>query len=214
MFTGIVAGVGTISSIRGGAGDFSMDVNAGELAPDPVIGESVALDGVCLTVVAARGNTLTFDVSRETVQRTTFKSATEGQKVNVERALRLGDSMGGHIVQGHVDCVGHISETRRAGEGYEVDIRLPAEGMKYIVEKGSIAISGVSLTVAAKREDVITIAMIPHTWEVTTFSGLKSGSTVNIEYDMISKYVENFVKPFIAAGGAKIDEEFLRRHGF
>ena len=214
MFTGIIAGTGTLEAIRRGSGDFSMDVQTAGVVDNPVIGESVALNGVCLTVFAITGGMLTFDVSQETISRTTFKSARPGERVNIERALALGDRMGGHMVQGHVDCVGTLARAARAGEGYEIEIELVPEGMKYVIEKGSIAIAGISLTVASKRDSSITVAVIPHTWEVTTLKELSTGSTVNIEYDMIAKYVESIVKPFNAMGGGSIDRDFLSRHGF
>lgn len=210
MFTGIIAGIGKITAIRRGPSDFSMDVDTAGAVPDPVIGESVALDGVCLTVTAMRGAILSFDVSAETVSRTAFKNIREGDTVNVERAMRLGDRVGGHLVSGHVDCVGKMTRADRSGQGYEIDVELAPDGMKYVIEKGSIAISGISLTVARKLARSVTVALIPHTWSVTTLSSKGPGAPVNIEYDMIAKYVENFVKP---AGGG-IDKDFLSLHGF
>ena len=210
MFTGIIAGIGKIAAIRRGASDFSMDVDTAGAVADPVIGESVALDGVCLTVTAARGSALSFDVSGETVLRTAFKNIRDGDTVNIERAMRLGDRVGGHLVSGHVDCVGKMTRADPSGQGYDVEVELPPDGMKYVIEKGSIAISGVSLTVARKLARSVTVALIPHTWSVTTLSSKRPGSPVNIEYDMIAKYVENFVKP----EGGGVDEDILRRTGF
>jgi riboflavin synthase len=214
MFTGIIEGIGVISSIQRNEDDFAINVETGSNVSDPQIGESVALDGVCLTVVKAAGSLLTFDLSVETINRTSFKTAKQGDRLNLERALKLGDRLGGHIVSGHVDCVGALVRVTPSGEGYEIEVELPDEGMKYIIEKGSIAISGISLTVAAKLERSVTVAIIPHTFEVTSLKGLKPGSTVNIEYDMMAKYVENIVKPYIDTGGGKIDKDFLSKHGF
>jgi len=210
MFTGIIEGTGKITAIRRGSSDFSMDVDTAGSVPDPVIGESVALDGVCLTVTAMRGAILSFDVSAETAARTAFKNIRDGDTLNIERAMRLGDRVGGHLVSGHVDCVGMMTRADRSGQGYDIEIALPPDGMKYVIEKGSIAISGISLTVARKLARSVTVAVIPHTWGVTTLSSKRAGSQVNIEYDMIAKYVENFVSP---AGGG-VDEDFLSRHGF
>ncbi len=210
MFTGIIAGVGKITAIRRGSSDFSMDVDTAGSVPDPVIGESVALDGVCLTVTAIRGAILSFDVSAETVSRTAFKNIREGDTVNVERAMRLGDRVGGHLVSGHVDLVGKMTRADPSGQGYDIEIELAPDGMKYVIEKGSIAISGISLTVARKLARSVTVAVIPHTWSVTTLSSKRPGSPVNIEYDMIAKYVENFVSP----GGGGVDKDFLSLHGF
>jgi riboflavin synthase len=220
MFTGIIEGTGKITAIRRGSSDFSMDVDTAGSVPDPVIGESVALDGVCLTVTAIRGAILSFDVSAETVARTAFKNIRDGDTVNIERAMRLGDRVGGHLVSGHVDCVGTMTRAGRPGQGYDIEIALPPDGMKYVIEKGSIAISGISLTVARKLARSVTVAVIPHTWSVTTLSSKRPGSPVNIEYDMIAKYVENFVSPGAAmqpgdkAGRSAIDKDFLSSHGF
>jgi len=213
MFTGIIEGTGVVNAIRRGAEDFSIDVDTGGVVSGPQLGESVALNGVCLTVVAARGPVLTFDVSVETINRTTFKDIKTGDRVNVERAMRIGDRLGGHLVSGHVDTVGRLTRVTPMGEGYEIEVELPAGGMKYVIEKGSIAIAGISLTVAAKKEKSVTVAVIPHTWENTSLGALTVGSTVNIEYDMIDKYVENFVKPEDKPDKG-IDRDFLARHGF
>jgi riboflavin synthase len=220
MFTGIIAGIGKITAIRRGSSDISMDVDTAGAVPDPVIGESVALDGVCLTVTAARGAILSFDVSAETVARTAFKNVRDGDTLNIERAMRLGDRVGGHLVSGHVDCVGAMMRADRSGQGYDIEISLPPDGMKYVIEKGSIAISGISLTVAKRLARSVTVAVIPHTWGVTTLSSKRPGSMVNIEYDMIAKYVENFVSPGAAnqsgdkGGKGAIDKDFLSSHGF
>ncbi|VAX24141.1 Riboflavin synthase eubacterial/eukaryotic [hydrothermal vent metagenome] len=213
MFTGIIEGIGVISAIRHGGGDISIDVDTGDAVIDPAIGESVALDGVCLTVVNAKGPILSFDISVETIARSNFKKVKVGTRLNLERAMRMGDRLGGHMVSGHVDCLGLIKKALPSGEGYEVEIELPEEGMKYVIEKGSISISGISLTVAKKLATGITIAVIPHTWEVTSLGGLSPGSPVNIEYDMIGKYVENFIQAFNTSGGS-ITKEFLKDNGF
>lgn len=213
MFTGIIEGVGVITAIRRGDGDISIDVDTGSAVIDPKIGESVALDGVCLTVVNAVGSILSFDISVETIARSIFKKVKVGDKLNIERAMRMGDRLGGHMVSGHVDCLGSFKRATPSGEGYEVEIELPKDGMKYVIEKGSISISGISLTVASKLASGITIAIIPHTWEVTSLGRLSAGEPVNIEYDMIGKYVENFIEAFNPSGGA-ITKEFLKEHGF
>lgn len=214
MFTGIVAGAGRVKSIHRKGGDFTLTVNGVSCVADPVIGESVAVDGVCLTVVAHEGDSLVFDVSTETIERTNFRELSEGVEVNLERALAAGDRLGGHYVQGHVDCVGRILRLDRAGQGYDLEVEIPREGMKYIVEKGSVALSGISLTVSRVMERSITVALIPHTFSVTCLKNKTIGSTLNVEYDIIAKYVENLVKPYASSKCGNIDEDLLRRSGF
>ncbi len=214
MFTGIIEGTGTIIAIRRRDADYTLSVDTGQVVQNPVTGESVALDGVCLTVVASDRNILSFDISPETIAKTTFKYARAGDSLNIERAMRLRDRLGGHLVQGHVDCVGKIARVDKSGEGFEIEVELDSAGSRYVVPKGSIAVSGISLTVAAKKERSITIAVIPHTWQVTTLAKKTVGSTVNIEYDIIGKYVENLVNPFNTSGGGTIDREFLSKNGY
>ncbi|MGK7345294.1 MAG: riboflavin synthase [Candidatus Nitrospinota bacterium M3_3B_026] len=213
MFTGIVETMGRVASVRRSSGGMSIDVDAAGAVPDPKTGESVAVNGVCLTVTASRGDVLSFDVSKETLARSTFRDAGPGDMVNIERAMRMGDRLGGHLVSGHVDAVGKVAKVAPSGEGFDLEVAIPGEGMKYVIEKGSIAIDGISLTVASKHERSITIAIIPHTWEATALRDKNPGSTVNIEYDMIAKYVENFVKPENTSRGG-LDEGFLRGAGF
>ncbi|VAX22631.1 Riboflavin synthase eubacterial/eukaryotic [hydrothermal vent metagenome] len=213
MFTGIIEGVGIVKAVRRASADLSLEVNTGAYVENPVIGESVALNGVCLTVVTIKGPILTFDVSSETLSRTTFKNVKMGDKVNLERATKLGDRMGGHIVSGHIDTVATLTRCDAIGAGYEIEVSLPKTDMKYIIGKGSIAVDGMSLTVATKRENSFTVAVIPHTYNETRLNSLKPGSFVNIEYDMIAKYVENFVNTAVSSGSS-INKEFLNKHGF
>lgn len=213
MFTGIVEAVGRVAAVRRSGGGMSVGVDTEGAVPDPRIGESVAVNGVCLTVTGSSGGVLTFDVSEETIGRSTFGGVRPGDVVNIERAMRMGDRLGGHMVSGHVDAMGKVTKVSPSGEGFELEVAIPEEGMKYVIEKGSIAIDGISLTVASKHERSITIAIIPHTWRATTLGRKNSGSTVNIEYDMIAKYVENFVKPENTSRGG-LDEGFLRGAGF
>jgi len=214
VFTGIVEGTGVALAIERREKDFRLTLDAGGLVESPRLGESVAVDGVCLTVVEASGSRLSFDVSQETISRTNFNQLRPGHTVNLERALALGARLGGHIMQGHVDCVGTLKRMEKVGEGYEMEVELPPEGMRYVVEKGSIAISGISLTVAARLERSITAALIRHTYAVTNLKTTTSGSTVNVEYDIIAKYVENLVKPYSAPPGGALSEDYLRLSGF
>ena len=153
------------------------------------VGDSVAVDGVCLTVVEATGGRLAFDVVPETVART----KPFGDVVNLEPALRAGDPLGGHYVQGHVDAVGRIQSVEAEGEGLRVFVEAPADVLRYVVEKGSITVDGVSLTVAELADDAFGVALVPHTLEATTLSELVPGREVNLEVDVLAKYVERLL---------------------
>jgi riboflavin synthase len=210
MFTGIIEGLGVVVAINRRGPNFSLTIDTKTVIIDPVIGESIACDGVCLTVTKINGTNLDFDVSAETIDRSTFGKIRIGGKVNLERALALGGRVGGHLVAGHVDRVGKIVGVVPVGAGYEIEIALDDAGMRYIIDKGSIAIAGISLTVARKKERSVIVAVIPHTMTATTLANAGPGIEVNVEYDMIGKYVENFVNP--TRGGISL--ETLGRHGF
>jgi riboflavin synthase len=151
------------------------------------------VNGVCLTVRTLQGNTFTADLSRETLDRTSLKSVNSGTKVNLELPMRADGRFGGHIVQGHVDCVGTIRSFTREGDSWNLQVELSPDALRYVVEKGSIAIDGISLTVAAIKSSVVEVAIIPHTFENTNLRHAKAGDTVNIEYDVIAKYVERML---------------------
>jgi riboflavin synthase len=178
VFTGIVQERGRVDSFAQGR-----LVVASRLAP--AIGDSVAVDGVCLTVVEAENGTLAFDVLEETIAR----AKPFGAEVNLEPALRAGDPLGGHYVQGHVDGVGRV----RAFEGERLVVEAPRELLRYTVEKGSIAVDGVALTIAALHDDAFEVALVQHTLEVTTLGALRPGDPVNLEVDVLAKYVERLV---------------------
>ena len=182
MFTGLVREVGEVASFEGGR----LVVEAA-LQAEP--GDSVAIDGVCLTVVELGRGRLAFDVVPETLDRV----KPFGDRVNLEPALRAGDPLGGHYVQGHVDGVGRVASVRPETDGARVRIEPPAELLRYLVEKGSVAVEGVSLTVAAVDESGFEIALIPHTLAETTLSELTPGSRVNLELDVLAKYVEKLL---------------------
>ena len=187
MFTGIVEERGMVMEARTG----SLVIDAGRVATDIEIGDSVAVNGVCLTVVARANGTLSFDVSPETRVRSTLGALSVGDRVNLERPLSLAARLGGHLVQGHVDGVGEIDVVEPDGEGGAViQVRVPEELRRYLVEKGSITVDGVSLTVAGRDPRGIAIALIPHTLAVTTLGTVAAGDRVNLEVDLIAKYVE------------------------
>jgi riboflavin synthase len=193
MFTGIVREVGTVSELRGGEDGVHLVVEAPATAATIETGGSVAIDGVCLTAVAIEAARVRFDAVPETVRRTSLGRLATNDRVNVEPALRAGDALGGHIVQGHVDGVGRVQSVEWEGEGLRVFVEAPAEILRYCVEKGPIAVDGVSLTIAELAADAFAVALVPHTLAATTFSELAPGRGVNLEVDVIAKYVERLL---------------------
>jgi riboflavin synthase alpha subunit len=193
VFTGIVRELGRVVSATGGAGGVSLVVEAAATAGDASPGDSVAIDGACLTAEAIDGATLTFHAVPETIARSTLGRVRAGDAVNVEPALRIGEPLGGHFVQGHVDAVGRVQSVEAEGEGLRIFVEAPGEVLRYCVEKGPIAVDGVSLTVAELAEDAFAVALVPHTLEATTLSALVPGREVNLEVDVLAKYVERLL---------------------
>jgi len=189
MFTGIVREVGSVAAFDGSR----LVVTAPETASDAAIGDSVAVAGACLTVVEAADGRLAFDVVPETLSRTSLGALEQGSSVNLEPSLRVGDRLGGHVVQGHVDAVGRVRSVVPEGDGRRVWVDAPETVVGYCIEKGSIAVDGVSLTVAAFDDDGFEVALIPHTLEVTTLGTLEPGNEVNLEADVLGKVVERLV---------------------
>jgi riboflavin synthase len=190
VFTGLVRDQGRVVSFDAGR----LTVAAPATASHAEVGDSVAIDGVCLTVVALGGDTLSFDAVPETLARTTLSTLDPDSRVNLEPALRAGEPLGGHYVQGHVDGVGDVRSVEPEGEGKRIWFDVPADLLRYVVEKGSIAVSGASLTVAATDDAGFAVALVPHTLEVTTFGALAPGDRVNLEVDVLAKYVEKLIK--------------------
>ena len=193
MFTGIVRERGRVASLEGGADGVRLAIEAPETAARTAVGDSVAVNGVCLTATAVEDGRLAFDAVAETLRRTSLGRLEPGREVNLEPALRVGEPLGGHIVQGHVDGVGRVRSLEPAGEGAELTVEPPAELLRYCVEKGSITVDGVSLTVASLAPDAFAVALVPHTLAETTLSALRSGDVVNLEVDVLAKYVERLV---------------------
>jgi len=215
MFTGLVETTGTIQRLERTGRDLHLTVRASLEPPELKIGESIAVDGVCLTVVSLQGDAFTVDVSEETVSRSTLGQRRQGDEVNLERALRLGDRLGGHLVSGHADGTGRVVARQRRGESLVLKFEIPVELSRYIIEKGSIAVDGVSLTVNRCEGRQFEVNVVPHTAGASTLGNLKVGDGVNIEVDLIGKYVEKFLLQRTgsqSAGG--VDREFLGRHGF
>lgn len=193
MFTGIVAAVGRIATMTPAAGGARVVIDAGGLALDDVaLGDSIAVNGVCLTVVARDAASFSVDVSAETIACTVGFAA--GAAVNLEKALRLADRLGGHIVTGHVDGVGTVASVVPAGESRIVTIAVPSALARYVARKGSIAVNGVSLTVNEVAGDRFSVNLIPHTLAATTFHALAAGERVNLEVDMLARYIERMLE--------------------
>lgn len=193
MFTGLIESEGIITRAERAGGGLRLEVYAPEFGRDMAIGDSIAVDGACLTVVKfIRGAFLT-DVSEETVARTNLGSLRQGSKVNLERALRLSDRFGGHLVTGHIDGLGSLVMRHPSGNSTIYQFSAPPELMEYVVPKGSIAVDGISLTVADTREDGFACSVIPHTEQSTTLKDKPTGAAVNLEVDMMAKYVKRFV---------------------
>jgi riboflavin synthase len=193
VFTGIVRELGRIVSLEGDEEQARLVVAAPGLAPGLEIGDSVAVDGCCLTVVGLEKGAIAFDLSAETLSRSAIGSLGAGQDVNLEPAIRVGEPLGGHYVQGHVDAIGRVRSLVPEGESERMWIELPAEVLRYCVEKGSLTVAGVSLTVAELKDDALAVALIPHTLEVTTLGKVGPGDAVNLEADVIAKYVERLL---------------------
>ena len=193
MFTGIVRERGRVTAIEGDADGVRLRIEAPRTAARTAVGDSVAINGVCLTATSVDDGELAFDAVAETLRRTSLGRLEPGSEVNLEPALRAGEPLGGHIVQGHVDGVGRVRSLEPVGDGAELTVEAAPELLRYCVEKGSITVDGVSLTVASLAEDAFSIALIPHTLVETTLSRLAPGDEVNLEVDVLAKYVERLV---------------------
>ena len=212
MFTGLIEEVGEIAEARPRAGGRDLLVRAPGMAPDLTFGESVAVSGVCLTVEGSEGSTFRAHAGEETLRRSTLGQAKVGTRVNLERALLPGQRLGGHFVQGHVDGVGTVRAIRPSGATTWIEIDAPAELVCYLAPKGSLAIDGISLTVVESRNATFSVAIIPHTLEHTNLRERRPNDPVNLEVDVLAKYVERLLTARQQGGG--ISEEFLREHGF
>lgn len=209
MFTGIIQDTGTVRKLTRRGGDALLEVATSLPLDDVKIGDSIAVSGACLTVTALGAQGFTFDVSAETLSRTTLGGLRAGDRVNLEKALRMSDFLGGHLVLGHVDCVGRIVERTARADSIVCGFTLERGLSKYVVARGSVTVDGISLTVNSCEGDRFYVNIIPHTAEKTTLAGKKAGDPVNIETDILGKYVEKLLRP-----GRGVDMDVLREHGF
>ncbi len=216
MFTGLVQGCGTVREKRSVGEGVVFCLETDFDLTDPEEGESIAVNGACLTARDINGRRFLVDVSPESLNRTNLGLLQVGSVVNIERALRLSDRLGGHMVSGHIDCLGKVLERRPIGDFTLFSFALPSGVTRYVIEKGSIAINGVSLTVNSCTEEHFSVSIIPHTLSVTTLGQLKSGDEVNLEVDIIGKYVEKLLgkKTMESGQESNINQSFLAEHGF
>lgn len=212
MFTGLIEDTGNVAAFKriGEAG--LLKVESGLPMAEITIGDSVAVNGACLTVTEKLGQVVTFDVSPESIARTTIGRLRSGSRVNLERALKLGDRLGGHIVSGHIDCCGQLARVDRRSGNHLLHFTLSAEFLRYLVEKGSVTIDGISLTVNSVSQSGFSVNIIPLTFAKTTLGKIQIGDEVNIETDIIGKYVERLVQPWKTGGDLSM--RTLAENGF
>ncbi|MFN3505503.1 MAG: riboflavin synthase [Caldimicrobium sp.] len=216
MFTGLIEGLGIIKSLQPLKQGILIEIESKFSLDNSKVGDSIAVDGVCLTIVSLKNKGFISHLSPETVSRTTFKFKKTGSLVNLERALKLGDPLGGHIVTGHIDGIAKITKIIPFGDFYRFEIEIPKEYVHYLVPKGSIAIDGISLTINEVKGSATALMIIPHTYQVTTLHTKKEGDFVNFEIDYIAKMVYQWIKPYVKKAEEEnhLTLELLEKTGF
>lgn len=214
MFTGLIETVGTIVRMERGRATARISLQGSFPDNDVTLGDSIAINGVCLTVTSRSGEIYSFDISAESLSRTALKGLSAGSPVNLERALSVGSRLGGHIVTGHVDCLANVVEKREAEGNWYFRFSLPVQWSRYLVAKGSVAIDGVSLTINEVNDTGFSVNVIPHTARATTLAALRIGSAVNIEVDIIGKYVERLLSHRSEQAGSPGMAELLAQNGY
>lgn len=216
MFTGLVEELGNVRTLSRGAHSIRLTIGAEKVLSDVKTGDSIAVDGACLTVVEFSAKSFTVDIMPETFDRTTLSSRKPGDFVNLERTLRVGDRLGGHIVSGHVDAIGTIVSITPRDNANILRIRFPENLSPFVIPQGSVTLDGVSLTVVNCGTDWFEVSLIPHTWDVTVLSRKKAGDRVNVETDVLGKYIHRMLQSDrrVRTSGSVIGEEFLSKHGF
>jgi riboflavin synthase len=214
MFTGIVEEIGKISRIIPIEGGISIKIEASKILEDILVNDSICIDGVCLTVVKAESSAFWVEAVGATIDKTTFSEIKASSLVNLERSVRLNDRLGGHLVQGHINGVGSISGIEKLGENYLFKIIIPKELEKYLIKEGSIAINGISLTIADLENNEISISIIPHTWQNTSLKYKQVLDKVNVEIDILAKYVEKLLTNKVDIPATNISEKWLKELGY
>jgi len=213
MFTGLIEEIGRVKATRLESGNLILDVIVSKLSSDITIGDSVNINGACQTVVKYAADWFRVNTIAESLIKTNMKSLKVNDQVNLELALRSDSRLGGHMVSGHIDCTGILKTVNQISGSWEITIEYPDQFSELIVPKGSIAINGVSLTVTHRSSTEFGVSIIPHTWEITTFPDLRAGDTVNLEFDLIGKYIQQMIKPYISDKTSVTFEKF-KRAGF
>lgn len=213
MFTGLIEELGTVRSANSVGGNLVLEIEASILAPQMSVGDSVNIQGACQTVVAHESDWFRVNTIAESLSRTNLGQLIAGQIVNLELAMKPDNRLGGHIVSGHIDCLGQVKSIRRIEGSWEIAVTFPDKYSHLVVNKGSIAINGVSLTVTHASQGLLGVSLIPHSWEMTTFKYLSEGNQVNLEFDLIGKYVQKMIDPYISKQD-KVTLEKFRQAGF
>jgi riboflavin synthase len=217
VFTGIIEEVGVIQELRFLSEGARITVSAKEISAEVKVGDSISVDGVCLTASRVEADRFSCDISAETLRRSSFKQAKQGTGVNLERSLRVGDRLGGHFVLGHVDEVGKLIAKTAIGQGFEMAFDFPRELERYLVYKGSIAVNGISLTISSLDRNAFSVSIIPHTFQSTNLKQLTIGAPVNLEVDILGRYFERFFRLGSVKNGetgSKLTAEYLKSQGY
>lgn len=212
MFTGIIQEIGIIKDLARSGGVYRLDIACSDIPNAAKIGDSIAVNGVCLTLIDIRKHMISFDIMEETVKRSGLATLSAGGRVNLESSLKMGDHLGGHIVQGHIDCAGKVTGIVNRPDEMSMEITIDPKGAHLIVEKGSVAVDGVSLTVGEVTDKSFKVYLIPHTRKVTNLGEKKTGDVVNIEFDVVGKYIARSKE--LEKKGSGVSEELLRRTNF
>lgn len=211
MFTGLIEEIGTLEKIESIPNGRRIKVSASKIFDDVKVNDSIAVNGVCLTAIKVEANSFLAEAVGETLKKTTLNKLSQNTKVNLERAVRLSDRLGGHMVQGHVNGIGTVKKINRLGDNYYFEVQIPKDLEKYLIKEGSIAVDGISLTIANLEGSSVGLSIIPHTWKNTNLQFRQISDEVNIEIDIIAKYIERLIG---SKGGTSLSEDILKNMGY